>query len=154
MEAHLQKMLAAAETATAGASERFETRMTEAIATAEATLSKLVEQVEASRAAATQAGQQVMAYQKDTLAGAGAAGSVMLDGLAEARQRITDFVAERIRQDIEVHSEMLGCRSFDEMREVQSRFFRAAMDQYAAEASHMMKLGSDALSRALSSVKH
>jgi hypothetical protein len=49
-----------------------------------------------------------------------------------------------------MQSELLGCRTLEEVRAAQSRFFRTAIDQYAAEASQMMRLGTEAVSRSMS----
>jgi hypothetical protein len=65
------------------------------------------------------------------------------------QKQITGFVAERIRQDIETQSELLACRTLDDVRQVQSRFFRRAMDQYGAEAGRIMQLGSDVVAKSL-----
>ena len=101
-----------------------------------------------SSASATRHGAVTVAS-KDALTSAGATGAAVIEGFVEARKRITDFLADRIRQDIEVQSELLGCRNLDDVREVQSRFFRAAIDQYAAEASRMMRLGTDVMAKSL-----
>jgi hypothetical protein len=48
-----------------------------------------------------------------------------------------DFVSTRIRQDLETQQELLRCRNFDELREVQTKFLKTAMDQYCGiEAPH------------------
>jgi hypothetical protein len=58
-----------------------------------------------------------------------------------------DFVSTRIRQDMETQQELLRCRNFDELREVQTRFLKTAMDQYAAESTRLMQLGSEVFAR-------
>ncbi len=121
--------------------------MKAAIAASEASLARLTEQAETQRAAAEQAGQRALALQQDAVAGAGAAGAALVEGFTEARKRIADFVAERLRQDIEIQGQLLSCRTLDDVRDVQSRFFRSAVDQYAAEASRMMQLGTDVVAR-------
>ena len=69
--------------------------------------------------------------------------------MGEARREMSAFISDRIRQDIEAQTELLGCRSVDEMRAVQMRFFRGVVDQYSAEAARMMKLGTEIMNRAL-----
>jgi hypothetical protein len=50
-----------------------------------------------------------------------------------------------MRQDIETQAKLLRCRNLGEIRETQTRFFRTAMDQYAAEATKLMKIGAEML---------
>jgi hypothetical protein len=74
-------------------------------------------------------------------------GQTMLDGATRMQQEIVDFVSARVREDMETQKELLRCRSFDDVREVQTRFFRTAMEQYAAESKRLMDLGSDVIHR-------
>ena len=54
-----------------------------------------------------------------------------------------EFVAERIRQDIDTQVELMRCRTLDEVLEVQSRFVNTAMDQYSAEATKLAQIGAE-----------
>jgi hypothetical protein len=72
-----------------------------------------------------------------------AAGTAMFEGLSKAQREISGFVAERIRQDVETQSALLRCRSFDDVRDVQAQFLKTAMDQYAAEATKLMRIGAE-----------
>ena len=117
------------------AGDKLRTGLTQALGAAEEGFGRLVAQAEADRAAAEAAMRQVAAVPQAALAGAGDAGTAVLEGMSRVRAEVADFVAERIRQDIETQAELLGCRNLDEVREVQSRFFRTAIDQYAAEAT-------------------
>jgi hypothetical protein len=119
------------------------------LSVAENNFARLAEQAEAQRTAAENAGQRALTLQQDAVAGANAAGTAMLQGLEEARKSVSDFLADRIRQDIEVQSQLMACRTLDDLREVQTRFFRSAVDQYSAEASRMMRLGTDVVSRSI-----
>jgi hypothetical protein len=75
--------------------------------------------------------------------------AAMLTGLAEMQKEIAGFVSERIRQDLETQQELLRCRTFDDIREAQSRFFRTTLDQYSAEATKLMQLGTEVFTRSL-----
>ena len=57
------------------------------------------------------------------------------------------FRVHRIRHDMETQQELLRCRNFDELREVQTRFVKTAMEQYTAESMRLMELGSEILQR-------
>jgi hypothetical protein len=67
--------------------------------------------------------------------------------MTRAREEISDFVASRLRQGIEAQTALLGCRSLGELREVQSRFMRGAIEQYAAEADKVAGIGRDVAAR-------
>jgi hypothetical protein len=71
------------------------------------------------------------------------AGQAMVEGLSLAQREIADFIAERIRQDLDTQQAYLRCRSLDELREINIRFVRTALDQYGGEASRLFKLGSE-----------
>ena len=73
-------------------------------------------------------------------------GTAMFEGLTKAQREISDFVAERIRQDVETQGALLRCRSFDEVRDVQAQFLKTAMDQYTTEATKLMQIGAEMIS--------
>jgi chromosome segregation ATPase len=131
------------------AGDKLRTSLTQALGTAEEGFNRLVAQAETDRAAAEAAMRQAAAVPQAALAGAGDAGSAVLDGMSRVRAEVADFVAERIRKDIETQAELLGCRNLGEIREVQSRFVRAAIDEYAAETTRLFKLGGELMSKAL-----
>jgi hypothetical protein len=132
----LGDMRAAAETA----GEQVRAGVAEALGAAEASFARLAEQAEANQAAAEAAARQIVPA-------TGAAGAAVAEGLSRARQQVTEFVSERIRQDIAAQTELLGCRTLSEVSAVQTRFLRTAMDQYGAEASKLARLGSDVMTR-------
>ena len=84
----------------------------------------------------------VTASQQEALETIESASQAMLELIRGARE-ITDFVAERIRQDLDTQQAFLRCRSLDEVREVQARFVQTALDQYSAETTKLFKLGGD-----------
>ena len=96
----------------------------------------------------------VASAQQETLHNIGAAGAAMFEGLTNAQTEISDFITERIRQDVETQAEMLRCRTLDDVRDLQTRFFKTAVDQYAAEMSRLMKIGTDTMQRSLASPSH
>ena len=96
----------------------------------------------------------VASAQQETLHNIGAAGAAMLEGLTKAQTEISDFITQRIRQDVETQAEMLRCRTLDDVRDLQTRFFKTALDQYAGEASRLMKIGTDMMERSLAGHSH
>jgi len=63
------------------------------------------------------------------------------------RQEVVEFVSTRIRCDIENQQDLLCCRSFDELRQIQARFVGTTMDQYTAETRRLMEIGALAFRR-------
>ena len=76
-------------------------------------------------------------------------GATLLTGVVEMQKEVAGFVSGRIRQDLETQQELLRCRTFDELRKVQSRFFRTTLDQYSAEATRLMQHSTEVFRRAL-----
>jgi hypothetical protein len=92
---------------------------------------------------------EMTASQQEALETVEAAGRAVFDGMSRVQHEIADFVAERIRQDIEAQQELLRCRTLDDVRQVQARFFRTAFDQYAAEASRLLRLSGEMAVRSM-----
>lgn len=78
-----------------------------------------------------------------------AARASMFESVANVQRRIADFVSDRIRQDMEAQQELLRCKSFEEVRDVQTRFFRTAVSQYSEEATELFRIGGKAVARSL-----
>ena len=90
---------------------------------------------------ADQAIDAVTATQQETLEAIETTGATMLENVTRAQRAIADFVSTRIREDLEAQQQLLRCKSFDEVRSVQSKFIKTAMEQYKSEAARLFKLG-------------
>ena len=91
----------------------------------------------------------VTATQQEAIETIESASQAMLEMFSIARVEITDFVTERIRQDLEAQQAFLRCRSLDEVRHLQVQFVRTALDQYGGEAAKLMRLGGEVATRTL-----
>lgn len=91
----------------------------------------------------------VTASQQQALETLEAARASMFESVARVQRRIADFVSDRIRQDMEAQQELLRCKSFEEVRDVQTRFFRTAVSQYSEEATELFRIGGKAVARSL-----
>jgi hypothetical protein len=85
--------------------------------------------------------------QQETLDRMAIAGQAMLDGLSESQREIADFVAARVRQDIETQQALMACRTIDDLRGVQAAFLRNAVDQYCSEMTRLIDLGRETLQK-------
>jgi hypothetical protein len=91
----------------------------------------------------------VTALQQETVETVEHAGATLLEGVGRVQQEIAQFVSTRVREDLETQQQLLRCRSLDDLREVQFRFVKTAMDQYSAETARLMKLGSEIMARSV-----
>jgi hypothetical protein len=91
----------------------------------------------------------VVAGQAEAVQAVESSGHAMLEGMAKVQKEVVDFVSTRIRQDLETQQELLRCRSFDDLRDVQTKFVKTAMEQYAAESQRLMQLGSEVFRRSV-----
>ncbi len=96
----------------------------------------------------------VTLHQQETLQRIEKAGLAVVAGLTCVRREIADFVTERIHQDVEAQRQFLRCRSLDEMRDAQASFVRTAVEQYAAEASRLVKIGNEMITTTISREEH
>ena len=92
---------------------------------------------------------RVTADQQEILEAVKSTGQAVLEASDSTRESLVDFVAERIRQNLDAQAALLRCHSFGEVRAVQSRFLRTAVDQYAGEASRLIALGRTVAARGL-----
>lgn len=65
--------------------------------------------------------------------------------MTRAGQQMADFVDSRIRQDLEVQTALLGCRSIGELGSVHAAFLRNAVAQYADGANRLLQLGAEVM---------
>ncbi|HVH02876.1 MAG TPA: phasin family protein [Amaricoccus sp.] len=77
----------------------------------------------------------VTAGQQEAIETIESASQAVLEAFTRARAEISDFVAERIRQDLDTQQAFLRCRNFDEVRDVQVQYLRTALDQYGGEVA-------------------
>jgi hypothetical protein len=67
-------------------------------------------------------------------------GGAAMQAWMEMGSEVVRFVWDRLQQDLQTQQDMLACTNLDDMRSVQARFFRAAQDQYAAEARILLTM--------------
>lgn len=65
-----------------------------------------------------------------------------MKGFSEIQSEMTRFVLERLRQDIDLHKQMLACRSPKDVQDLQSGFMHHAAEEYFVELSKLFGMGS------------
>lgn len=144
---HVKAAESALESAVRLAGERLEARAAQAVAEGERALQRLNEHLDAQATAAQEAGRVTVDRARTAFRGTEAAGVAMIDGMTQAGQQVADFVDSRIRQDLEVQSALMGCRSIGEVGTVHAQFMRNAIDQYRAEANRLFRLGAEMVAK-------
>jgi hypothetical protein len=91
----------------------------------------------------------VTASQQEAIETLESASQAIFEMIARARVEVTDFVAERIRQDLDTQQAFLRCRTLDDVRDVQMNFLRTALDQYGDEAAKLVRLGGEVAAKSL-----
>lgn len=92
---------------------------------------------------------QVTLSQQHTLEQIEAASSAVLDSWERSREEITDFIAERIRQDLETQAALMRCRNLGEVGVVQAKFIGTAVAQYGGEVNRLLDIGRQLAERSL-----
>lgn len=69
--------------------------------------------------------------------------------MTQTNLQIAEFVSERLRHDLAARQAFLSCKTFDDLRSVQSRFLKTAVDQYAKETARLMRLGGEMLAKSV-----
>lgn len=126
-----------------------ETVETAAAKTVAATKAAAEERVEAIESAEDRLIDAVTATQQEALETIESTREAVIEMMSRAQAEISSFVAERIRQDLDVQQALLRCRNLDELRDVQVRFVRTAMDQYGDQAMQMVRIGGEVATRSL-----
>lgn len=96
---------------------------------------------------ADQAIDAVTARQQEAIEAVEAASATVIESVTLAQRTIAEFVSTRIRADIETQQQLLRCKSFDEIRSIQSEFLKTAVEQYSDNAQRLFKLGQEIVSK-------
>jgi hypothetical protein len=59
----------------------------------------------------------------------------LLESVAGAQKEWADFVTRRIREDVSVSQQLVGCQSLADLQDVYCNYLRKAVDQYQEQKS-------------------
>ncbi len=68
-------------------------------------------------------------------------GTAMIESATRAGAEFTEFLNERIKEDVKTQHALLNCRDMDRLAEIQAGFLKTAVEQYAAETGKLMNIG-------------
>lgn len=71
-----------------------------------------------------------------------ASNRVLLDGLTALNEEMMAFMAQRLRQDVDVSQKLFDCRTAQEVIDLESAFVRSAISDYFDEASRIFEMAS------------
>lgn len=67
-------------------------------------------------------------------------GSVLAEGMQNYFQEVARFIAMRLEKDIDTQKTLMTCGDIDKMREIQTKFFEEALEDYQTETARIMEL--------------
>lgn len=73
----------------------------------------------------------------------------MLEKCGEMSRELAQFVAMRIKEDMNLQNQILHCRDIAQLHRIQAEFLQTAIDQYAVETARMTGLGTQMLNDAV-----
>ena len=68
-------------------------------------------------------------------------GADWIESMTDMGSEMLSFIAARVEQDVQTQSALLQAEGVAEVQNIQAQFFQKAMDDYAAEAGKLMKIG-------------
>ncbi|MCG3268536.1 phasin family protein [Yoonia sp. I 8.24] len=74
-------------------------------------------------------------------------GTDWMETMTQMGNEVMEFVAARIKEDVQAQQELMQAKDFAEVQAVQAKFFQGAMDDYAAEFAKMMEIGTKGTSK-------
>ncbi|EEB82490.1 phasin family protein [Roseobacter sp. GAI101] len=72
-------------------------------------------------------------------------GTAWVEALSDMSAEMADFVAERIKEDVKVQHELLHCKNVANLQHIRGQYLQRAIDQYQAETSKLVEMGTKAL---------
>jgi phasin family protein len=82
----------------------------------------------------------ITAFQKSGMMPMNWFGTTMFEKLAELNSECAQFIADRIKEDVQTQHKMLHCKDADQIKSIQSEFLTKAMEQYSAETGKLVQM--------------
>ena len=68
----------------------------------------------------------------------------LLESAASAQKDWAEFVHRRVKEDIAVSQQLMGCKSLGDMQQVYSQYMRTAFEQYREQSERAVQRGKSA----------
>ena len=72
-----------------------------------------------------------------------AMGTTMLENMADMGNEVTQFIAERMQEDVKTQHRILHCKDPHELHAIHAEFVQKAIDQYTAETGKLVEMSND-----------
>lgn len=76
-------------------------------------------------------------------------GTAMLENMSELGSEVTQFIADRIKEDVKTQHQILHCKDAAQMRDIQTEFVRKAVEQYTAETGKLVEMSNKFMTSAI-----
>ncbi len=80
-------------------------------------------------------------------------GTAMLENMSALGSEVTQFIADRIKEDVKTQHQILHCKDMTTLQRIQSEFVQKAVEQYTAETGKLVKMSTDFMDSALNGKK-
>eukprot|EP00919_Chromeraceae_sp_WS-2016_P024052 GHVR01057013.1.p1 GENE.GHVR01057013.1~~GHVR01057013.1.p1 ORF type:complete len:171 (+),score=10.45 GHVR01057013.1:238-750(+) len=71
-------------------------------------------------------------------------GTAWVEAVSDMSAEVADFMAERLKEDVKVQHEILHCKNVANLQHIRAQFVQKAIDQYQAETSKLVEMGTNA----------
>ena len=81
-------------------------------------------------------------------------GTAMLEAMSAMGSEVTQFIADRIKEDVKTQHQILHCKDMTELRRIQSDFVQKALEQYTAETGRLVQMSAELMDTAFKGRKN
>ena len=81
-------------------------------------------------------------------------GTAMLENMSAMGSEVTQFIADRIKEDVKTQHQILHCKDMTELRQIQSDFVQKAVEQYTAETGKLVQMSAEFMDAAFKGKKN
>lgn len=76
-------------------------------------------------------------------------GTAWVEAISQMGSEVTQFVADRIKEDVKTQHKILHCKDMTELHNLQAEFLQTALEQYAAESGKLLEISNSLMTEAL-----
>ncbi len=76
-------------------------------------------------------------------------GTTMLENMSAMGSEVTQFIADRIKEDVKAQHQIIHCKDAGELRKIQSDFVQNAIEQYTTETGKLVEMSNKFMTSAL-----
>jgi len=81
-------------------------------------------------------------------------GTAWVEAISDMGAEVTNFIAERITEDVKTQHEILHCKKIADLQQIQAGFIKKAIEQYQVETGKLVEMGTQALASSTDTKKN